>query len=86
MMHLLGRIACFISALAAICIGLSAFGVDVSVYLPKSDQAMMIMKYIVGASGLISMIVMLMHSMHGHCCNGCGKNPCVCKLGTHHRP
>ena len=61
MMKSVGMIACLIAALASIAIGLMAMNVDVLSWpLLSHPQILMVIKYIVGISGVIGLLMVLM--------------------------
>lgn len=71
LMKTLGMLVWFITAVACIVIGLMALKVDVYAWpLMNNPQTLLILQYVVGISGLISLLMMFMS--HG-CDSNCKK-------------
>ncbi len=64
MMRMLGMAACFVCGVAALCVGLGAMNVNVLQMLQLETFDMYI-RYLVGACGVVSLLMSLMS-----CCNG----------------
>jgi hypothetical protein len=73
-MHkLIGMTAWFITAVASILIGLMAVSIDIFAWpVLNNPNVVMVLEYIVGISGLISLIMMIMTCHKGTCACSCG--------------
>lgn len=72
-MKLVGHVVWVLTSVAAINVGLEPFGFDVWSYVPAAPEMLpMLVKYVVGASGVVSLVLFVMGCMSGnHGCSCC---------------
>ncbi|MGB8467861.1 MAG: hypothetical protein WCE21_02565 [Candidatus Babeliales bacterium] len=68
-MRLVHHVACFLTAICALHVGLHALGYDVFSRIPFLASNELYISYVFGVAGLISLICMVIHSTCGCHCN-----------------
>ena len=81
-MRLCAKIACIITSLAAINVGLNPFGYDFFMsefYMNNMMRWGNLVHYIIGIAGVLSLVHMVMKIMHKGCACGDKMGNCDCK-------
>jgi uncharacterized membrane protein YuzA (DUF378 family) len=72
-MKIVGHVVWVVTAVAAINVGLEPFGFDLWTYVPATpDMLPMLVQYLIGACGVVSLVMFVMGCMGGsHACSCC---------------